>query len=260
MADVTSPAAPAIRSENGADAMAHLASRYGWLAFVLGLASLGAIQRAMVRGYAWHTVTFVALWCTATAAVLHLAYADNDTGAFAKRADGTQPLFVRVLMLPFLAPFHLRQFILIRWAREPAFCPLLPGIWIGRRPIRPGDVPDGVNVVVDLVAECPSAAAVRRLPGIRLVSFPMLEAGVRAATDLRMCIDALPDSGLYLHCAQGHGRTGFFVCAFLLRRGFARSLQEAQEQLSRVRPRARLRAAQVDFLNRPDVLSALVRR
>lgn len=239
------------RVKSGAADMAHLASRYGWLAIVLGLASLGAIQRGMVRGYTWHTITVVLLWCTASAVLLHLAYEENDPHAFAKRAEGSLPLWARIVLLPFYAPFWMRQIALSVFSREPASNQLIPGVYIGRRPVRCGDVPNGTSVVVDLAAECAVATAVWKSPAFA-VSFPILEAGVRSVSDLVACIDGLPEQGIFIHCAQGHGRTAFFSCAFLLRRGVVHNLSEALAMVARVRPRATLRHAQISFLRREE--------
>ena len=239
------------RVKSGAADMAHLASRYGWLSIVFGLASLGAIQRGMVRGYTWHTVTVFLLWCTASAVLLHLAYEENDPHAFAKRSDGSLPIWARIVLLPFYIPFWIRQIALNVFSSEPATNQLIPGVYIGRRPVRREDVPQGTLVVIDLAAECAVAAAVQKR-SVSPVSFPILEAGVRSASDLVACIDDLPEQGVFIHCAQGHGRTGFFACAFLLRRGVVQNLPEALALLADVRPKAKLRQAQIKFLQREE--------
>ena len=239
------------RACRAADDMAHLATRYGWLALVLGLGALIAMQRGMVRGYVWHTITVCVLWLTASAVLLHLAYAENDHHAFAKRDDGRLPLWVRIVLLPFYLPFRMRQIALTVFSSESATDQLIPGVYIGRRPIRRSDFPQDVTVIVDLAAEC-AAANVVRDGSVRIVSFPVLEAGVRGVSDLVACIDALPEQGILIHCAQGHGRTGFFACAFLLRRGEVQNLSEALALLTSVRPRAKLRQAQINFLRREE--------
>lgn len=239
------------RANRAADDMAHLATRYGWLAAGLGLAALFAMQRGWVSGYAWHAITVFVLWLTAAAVLLHLAYAENDPHAFAKRADGRLPLWGRIVLLPFYVPFWIRQIALTFFSGESATDQLVPGVYIGRRPIRRSDFPPEVTVIVDLAAECASAT-VARDDSVRTISFPVLEAGVRGAGDLVACIDALPEQGVLIHCAQGHGRTGFFACAFLLRRGVVQNLSEAIALLTHARPKAKLRQAQILFLRREE--------
>lgn len=243
------------RIKSGAADMAHLALRYGWLTVLLGIVSLAAIQRGMVRGYTWHTVTVFLLWFTASAVILYLAYAENDPYAFVKRADGRIPLWVYFFLLPFYIPFWFRQIVLNVFSRESVADQLIPGVYIGRRLLRSRDLPEGTLVVVDLAAECAVREAARARSD-RVISFPILEAGVRSAADLIACIDSLPEAGIYIHCAQGHGRTGFFACVLLLRRGVVENFSEALVLLKRVRPRAVLRQAQINFLNREEAFLA----
>ena len=226
---------------------AHLASRYGSLAFALAAGTAFCLVRAYHRGGVWHPATLVGLWVTACAALVAHAYAENDPETFGKEADGRMPLLFTLGCLPYAAPLWLRQFALVRFSREPRWNRLADGIWIGRRPERPSDLPEGATVCVDLAAELPAAPFLRKWDG-RYVSFPILEASVRSADDLHACIDALPDQGIYIHCAQGHGRTGFFACALLLRRGLAATPAEAEARVVAVRPGVKLRHAQRTFL------------
>ena len=234
-------------NENSETGVEHLASRYGALAIGLGLVTLVAIQRGMVVGHLWHFVTVMALWCTGTAAMLHLSYASNDYACFGKEETGHVPFLYTLAFLPYLIPLTLRQLGLTGFGRKAPWNKLCDGIWIGRRPSNPKRFPEGIAVCVDLAAEFPSSAFIRSWSG-RYVSFPILEASVRSVDDLAMCIDSLPADGLYIHCAQGHGRTGFFACAFLLRRGIVKTLPQAEAMVVQARPDVKLRRAQREFL------------
>ncbi len=234
-------------NQNSETGVEHLASRYGVLAIGLGLVTLVAIQRGMVVGHVWHFVTLLALWCTGTAAMLHLSYASNDYACFGKDETGRMPFLYTLAFLPYLIPLNLRQRILIGFGGEKPWNKLGDGMWMGRRPSKPEHLPDGITVCVDLAAEFPSSSFIRSWCG-RYVSFPILEASVRSVDDLATCIDSLPAGGLYIHCAQGHGRTGFFACAFLLRRGIVKTLPQAEAMVIQARPDIKLRRAQREFL------------
>jgi hypothetical protein len=179
--------------------------------------------------------------------MLHLGYGENDHTCFGKREDGRVPLMYWIVFLPYLIPLWSRQVVLTVLSREKKYAELLDGVSIGRRPVRTCDIPPGTEVCVDLAAEFPASRAELKSGG-RYVSFPILEASYRSCDDLNACIDALPESGIYIHCAQGHGRTGFFSCALLLRRGKVKTLPEALALLATVRPGVKLRKAQIDFL------------
>ncbi len=230
----------------GINPVAHLSKRYGYLAAALALVSLYAMQRD-VLGRGWPPATIAALWCTSAAVMLHLGYGENDHACFGKREDGRVPSMYWIVFLPYLIPLWIRQIALTALSREKKCAELLDGVSIGRRPGRTRDIPPGTEVCVDLAAEFPASRAELGYGG-RYVSFPILEASYRSCGDLNACIDSLPGSGIYIHCAQGHGRTGFFSCALLLRRGRATTLPEALEMLAGVRPGVKLRKAQIAFL------------
>src|SRR5262249_9745997 len=56
--------------------------------------------------------------------------------------------------------------------------------------------------------------------------------------------------GVYIHCAQGHRRTGMFAAAVLIARGLAEDVAGAVAHLRRVRPGIRLRADQTRLVER----------
>ncbi len=226
--------------------VAHISTRYGYLAAGLAFMSFLAIQRG-VLGQGWPLATILVLWCTSAAVMLHLGYGGNDQTCFGKRETGRVPLMYWIVFLPYLIPLWFRQIVLTALSREKKYEKLSDGVFIGCRPVCTHDIPPGTQVCVDLAAEFPASRAELKSGG-RYVSFPILEASYRSCDDLNACIDSLPESGLYIHCAQGHGRTGFFSCALLLRRGSVETLPEALELLAKVRPGIKLRKAQIAFL------------
>ncbi len=234
-------------SKKGGHPVEHLSRRYGYLAFALALVSFVSIQRGIVVGNGWYIATFVSLWCTGAAALLFLGYEENDPTCFSKHEDGRLPAISWIVFLPYLIPLWTRQIILTTMSQENRNDKLMDGVFIGRRPTRPRDIPSETTVCVDLAAEFPASRTELRYGG-RYVSFPILEASFRSCDALIACIDLLPESGLYIHCAQGHGRTGFFSCALLLRRGTVKNLPEAEALVTRVRPGVKLRKAQREFL------------
>lgn len=234
-------------SQKSPHSVEHLARRYGYLAGVLALISLVSLQRGYCVGHGWHLATVVSLWCTGAAVVLFLGYEENDPTCLGKHEDGRLPLMSWIVFLPYLVPLWTRQLFLTTLCRENANDKLLDGVFIGRRPTRAKEIPSGTTVCVDLAAEFPASRAELKYGG-RYLSFPILEASVRSCEALIACIDSLPESGLYIHCAQGHGRTGFFSCALLLRRGTVKTLPQAEALVTRVRPGVKLRKAQREFL------------
>lgn len=234
-------------SQKTSHPVSHLTRCYGYLAFALALVSFVSIQRGIIVGNGWYLATLVSLWLTGAAVLLFLGYEENDPTCFGKHEDGRLPLMSWIVFSPYLIPLWIRQFFLTTRSRENPSDKLVDGVFIGRRPVRSRDIPSSTTVCVDLAAEFPASRAELKYGG-GYVSFPILEASFRSCEALIACIDSLPENGLYIHCAQGHGRTGFFSCALLLRRGTVKTLPEAEAMVVRVRPGVKLRKAQREFL------------
>lgn len=218
----------------------HIYARYSNLFLVLMVISIILVQRGVVvGGYIYYIPMIISLWCAAAAGLLSNAYQVNEPLAFGKQETGEQVWYGKLSFLPYLIPLWIRQFIITRCTKEPAYNELLPGIFIGRRLSKASQLPEGCTTIVDLAAEFPESKSIRKLTGYR--SFPILEASVRSKEELREFIATLPERGIYIHCGQGHGRTGFFAAAFLLERGYAKTLEEAEAKLVAARPKLKLR-------------------
>ena len=61
-------------------------------------------------------------------------------------------------------------------------------------------------------------------------------------------IENIEEGATYIHCAQGHGRTGLFTLALLVERGHVRSFEDGYAFLKRVRPGIEMNASQVFFI------------
>lgn len=207
---------------------------------------------------ALHILCVGLLWCTLAVGVVAYAYKMNDCTIFGKTDGGRLSPSAVFVLLPYLAVHRLRHFFVTVVSRENRADLLLPGIYMGSRPASASSMPQSVTVCVDLSAEFPEHRSVSVNSRIRYISFPILEASVRKIDDLLSCIDALPESGIYIHCSQGHGRTGFFCAALLLRRGLTADVSGAESFLQSRRPALRLRKGQRKFLE--DHLADFLRR
>ena len=56
--------------------------------------------------------------------------------------------------------------------------------------------------------------------------------------------------GVYVHCAQGHGRSATVVAAVLLAKGLAGNKEEAEQLLKKARAKVRLNRKQQRLLDR----------
>ena len=116
---------------------------------------------------------------------------------------------------------------------------------MGRR-LRAFELPPGISNYVDLTAETEDPAAIRQSEAY--LAFPILDAGVPDRHALKKTISDLKPGRTFVHCAQGHGRTGLFALALLSARGQIESFEEGIEKLKTVRPGLGLNTSQEAFM------------
>jgi hypothetical protein len=201
----------------------HLLTLLGVVLIVLGL-----VERS------WF---LVAIWLGCDFLVLGVAHGRGSHRVFGKRADGTLPLWSWLVFLPLLiyttAVWHLIRVL----SREPARNAVTDQLVVGRR-LLAFELEGEFDNFVDLTAEFPEPSSIRRTPSYR--SFPILDGSAPTAEALRAAVASLRPGRTFVHCAQGHGRTGLFALAVLLRSGAARSVEDGLRILSAARPAIRL--------------------
>lgn len=207
--------------------------------FVFATAAvLLAFLASRLQGAGW-----LLLWPAWSFAIVALAYAGVGARAFGKQADGRMRPWAVLALLPYLlltwGTWHLAR----RISRERVLDEVVPGVLVGRR-LLPGELPTGVSALLDLTSEFIEPEGIRS--ACRYVSLPILDASTlpveRVAPVLRE-LAALPGP-LYIHCAQGHGRTGMIAAALLVARGDAPDAKVALARVRQARPAVRLSAQQ----------------
>ncbi len=201
-----------------------------------------------VVAFPWTASSVLKLWGGLALGVVGLGYAGVGPRIFGKRSDGRmRPLNVLILapyLLLLWSVWHLSRTL----RRESPFNELVDGIIIGRR-LLPGEYPEGIESVVDLTAEFPESSRTRQ--GRTYRAFPILDASpsTPAALDgiARVIMDLPGD--VYIHCAEGHGRTALVATSLLLARGDVRSADEAITWVLERRPLARMNATQRKTVN-----------
>jgi len=198
------------------------------------LIAWGALRRDWLVGAAWLGVDFLALG---------IAHALGAHRLLGKRSDGTISIWGWLLFLPLLVytslVWHLARLVV----REPAVNAVSDDLILGRR-LLPSEVPGDFDNIVDLTAEFAEPAAIRRSPGYLCI--PILDGSAPTPDVLRAAVGSLKPGRTFVHCAQGHGRTGLFALALLLNRGAAASVEDGLRTLQAIRPGIRLNRAQMD--------------
>jgi protein-tyrosine phosphatase len=210
---------------------------------LFGGMAIGWLAIAVARGGAW----WVAVWPATAFALVAAAYGGAGVGVFAKRPDGRMAWWAVALLLPFLlmtwTVWHLQH-----WRDGNRSCQIRPGLWIGRRPLC-SDLPEDVRLVVDCTAEFPVARGI--CPDRHYVNLPMLDHSVPTPAEFDALIGSLAGraESMYIHCAQGHGRSAMVAAGVLLARGESPSVDEALAQIRCVRQRIKLGTTQRQLLD-----------
>jgi protein-tyrosine phosphatase len=216
--------------------------RYGLTFFVCGVA-FAAIAYAL-GGFAW-----LFAWLGADFLIHGLGYAGLGPRVLGKRQDGTIAPWAYVVLGPQMLFTWATWSVARLVSREDCSNEVAPGLWLGRRPL-PGELPAGVDLIVDLTAEFPENASVRA--GREYVCIPVLDTTAPGDDDMRELVDRLcaHPGKAYVHCAQGHGRSACVVAAVLIRRGIAADLAAAEARLKECRPGASLKWVQREAVAR----------
>jgi protein-tyrosine phosphatase len=189
------------------------------------------------------------LWPAASFFVVAAAYILARPRMLGKRADGRLSTPTLAALAPFTAFAWAVAQTQHRLRRGPAASEVLPGVWVGRR-AGARELPAGVSTVIDLTAEFWEPAAVR--DGRKYLCVPTLDARAPDERSFREALDcvASADGPVYIHCAQGFGRSAALAAAVLVRRGVARDAVEAEAMLVAARPGVRLTACQRAMVRR----------
>ena len=198
----------------------------------LGLIAPGIIHRGWFLLMIWLGINFL---------VLGIAHIKGAHRVFGKRPDGTLPVWSWIFFLPLLlytsGVWHLSRFL----SREPAQNKVTDDLLIGRR-LLPREIDGQFANYVDLTAEFQEPSTLRHLPAYH--NFPILDGSALDPESLKTMLARLRPGRTFIHCAQGHGRTGLFTLALMLKSGAVSSVSDGLQKLQSIRPRVRLSSAQ----------------
>jgi hypothetical protein len=209
--------------------------RHAVLLTLLGLLAIAA----GFRSGGWGALL---VWLGLDFLLLGLAHLRGDHRVFGKRPDGTLPWWSWLVFLPLLAYTAAAWHLVRLLSREARVNRVSDQLVVGRR-LLSDEVAPGFVSYVDLTSELQEPRGARQAPGYR--AFPILDASAPDPEALRAAVAGLPPGPVFVHCAQGHGRTGLFALAVLLSSGAVRDVEEGLALLAGVRPAIRLSTVQL---------------
>jgi hypothetical protein len=188
------------------------------------LIAMGIVERGWVLLLVWPGANFL---------VLGIAHATGTHGLFGKRQDGSLPLWSWIVFLPLILYTTLVWNLIRLFLREPAHHKITNDLIIGRR-LLPGELDGEFENYIDLTAEFPEPPAIGCKSSYQC--FPILDGAAPDVKNLTHAIERLRPGRTFIHCAQGHGRTGLFALAILIKRGLVRDVDEGLNMLRKIRP------------------------
>jgi protein-tyrosine phosphatase len=189
------------------------------------------------------------LWPAASLLILAAAYAGLGPRVYGKRSDGRLSPLPVVLVLPYLLLTWLVWHLFRLFDREPCCHEVAPGLWLGRRPFA-REIPPGISLVVDLTAEFAAPHGIRH--GRDYLCVPTLDATAPDESALQLAIERIlaQKGAVYVHCAQGRGRSALVAAGVLVRRGLAGGARQAEDMLRDIRRSVKLTPEQRRMLGR----------
>jgi rhodanese-related sulfurtransferase len=207
------------------------AGRFSFLALAFLFIGVSAIAVGFQLDYAGIPL----VWLGINAMAVGLNYRFPQRLNLFGKTDGRVGTLRKMLLLPFFVLLYTAWHLLRKISRESPFAELVPGILIGRR-LLPDEYPP-VSTLVDLTAEMDE-----HIPnGANLLAFPLLDGAPAEPVALRNMARTIAASTkpIYIHCAQGHGRTSMVAAAVLIEMGAASSVPDALQMIRTARPHAK---------------------
>lgn len=189
----------------------------------------------------------IALWPSLSFALIAIGYFGLGPAVYGKSADGRLAITNQLLLLPYLVyawgTWHILRII----KRESAFDQLTDHIYVGRR-LLAHELPEQIDHVIDLTCEFSEPKPLRSKA---YHSFPILDAFIPPLESLQVWVARVStlSGNVYIHCAEGHGRTGLFAAALLLHTGHSQTPADAVQFIQSKRPLVRLSKWQLQALN-----------
>lgn len=195
---------------------------------------------------------YILCWPALSFGIVALGYFCLGPCVYGKSQRGILSPLNQLLLFPYLLYLWFVWYAIRLVQRESAFDQLTENIFIGRRLLSHelrGNIRDNIDHVIDLTCEFSEAKALR---SISYHSFPILDGSAPSPDQLcQWTARAAALSGnIYIHCAEGHGRTGLFTAVLLLHTGYAQTPKEALHFIQSKRPLVCLSQRQQAVLNR----------
>lgn len=196
-------------------------------------------------------------WIAGSLGVVAMAYVFERPEIFRKKHDGSIPVYIRWLFIPFLFGAQLYN----TWARRkdsvPAIQQIEDKLFLACR-LFPSDMDElqrnGVRAILDVTAEFDGLDWSATEENLHYLNIPVLDHQSPTSAQLVHAINWLDtqtrEHAVVIHCALGRGRSVFLMAAYLLSKHPEWDIAKALETINGVRLTARLNPKQLKALKK----------
>ena len=187
----------------------------------------------------WHIVY---LWPAISFGIVAVGYLFVGPRVYGKSQSGVCSPLNTVLLLPYLLYLRGVWHVIRFFKTESAYDQLIDNIYIGRH-LMAREFPEFIDHVIDLTCEFTEPKTLRNTD---YHSMQILDGFVPDTQQLKTWVAnvATLNGTIYIHCAEGHGRTGLFASVLLVHLGHSPSVEDALQLVKSKRPLVRLNSRQ----------------
>lgn len=197
-------------------------------------------------------------WVTFSLAAVSSAYIFNYPSLFRKREDGSIPIYIRWIFVPFLFGSWAYNEYARRTDKVPPLQKIQENLFLACR--MSGKHVDLLNennitAILDVTAEFDGLDYTALREDYRYLNIPVLDHTSPTSEQLLHAINWLDQQikakrNVVVHCALGRGRSVLVVAAYLLAKDDSLTVEEAMRRINSVRQTARLNKKQLSALEK----------
>jgi diacylglycerol kinase family enzyme len=215
---------------------------------------------AFIAAYYSPSIYFSILlaWIGVSLAAVSSAYVLQQPSIFRKKSDGSIPLYIRWIFIPFLLGCQLYNAYSRKADKVPPIQQINENLFLACR-LFPSDVDflikNNVKSILDVTAEFDGLDWTARNEDLAYYNLPVLDHQSPNPNDLVNAVNWIDNHiesnrGVVVHCALGRGRSVLVMAAYLLSKNKATSVTQALSQIQDIRGTAGLNKHQLRKLQR----------
>ena len=201
-------------------------------------------------------LSFIFYWASASFLIISIAYLTQQPNIFRKNSDGRIPLFITILLWPFIAGVYIYNLIARALDNTEKIHRIDKGLYVATRlnmrDFTSADISD-VHAIVDMTAEFSALDWGASALEIDYLNVPTLDHQTPKLEALRETLTWIDNHikqghNVIVHCALGRGRSVFVAAAYLLIKYPDLTVRGALAQITRIRTKAGLNQSQLKYL------------